>query len=484
VRLNTRLLIALLPAVTVIMAGYGYWALAQRTAVLGQAARSETRAYSTAVVEAFEHAFRDLQFEDVSELIDELSRQPRVYGVIIYDTLGAVTVLTRGMSPASAVAPERVRGVVASGASVELERDLEEERVFSILGPVRGRGAGQVTGVVEVLQPLSLIEEERARTAQRFLLNTLTLVGALAVLTAWVVRRLVHRPLESFTDAIRQVGRGDLSRRVAAEGAGQELGALGWEFNRMADALETARDALIRETDERLALEARLRHQERLASMGTLAAGVAHQISAPLNVIAGRAQLLLRRRPDADKLEADLGTIAEQAERIERIVRGLLDFARQPEPRVRAVALGDVIRGAVHRFGQDFAEARVRAKVDAPEPLSVAADPDLLEEVMVILLSNALEAVREIGGGEVAIRVRRVEEDALVEIADTGPGISPEHAPRVFEAFFTTKPGGTGLGLAVAHAIVDRLGGAIGVRAGPGGAIWFRLPLHREVIDA
>ncbi|MDX1395876.1 MAG: ATP-binding protein [Gemmatimonadota bacterium] len=479
-RLNTRLLVALIPAVTVIMAGYAVWALAQRTATLTDVTRTETRAYSRAVAEAFEQAYRDVELDDVQEIIEELSRQPSVYGVFLYDTTGVVSARTRGLELALPASATRVRAVVGSGAPVELDRDFGEDRMFSVLSPIRAGPDDGVTAVLEVVQPLTHIEEERARTTQRFLLNTLTLLVALALLNAWLVRRLVHRPLATFTEAIRKVGEGDLGRRVDVRGTGRELETLGLEFNRMADAIAAARDALVTETEERVALEARLQDRERLASMGTLAAGVAHQISAPLNVIGGRTHLLLEGEPTREKLEADLRTIADQADRIERIVRGLLSFVRQREANVRPVEVGPAVEEVTRRLGDDLDDARVRVEVDVPDGLIAQADSDLLQEVLAILLSNSIEALREVGGGDLSIRGRE-EGDVVVEVADSGPGFPSEERERIFEAFYTTKPGGTGLGLAVARAILERLAGSIEVGEGRGAVLRIRLPASGSV---
>lgn len=476
-KLGTRLLLAFLPAVTVVMAVYAWWALEQREETLVEQARSETRAYAAAVGLAFEHAFRDLQFRDVQQILNEVGRQPKIYGVIVYDTAGSPTIVSEGIRVEDAIDPGRVRGVVRSGTSLDLDRKLQDEDVFTVLRPIRDRGS-RVTGVLEVLQPLSFVEAEKVRTAQRFLLNTLTLLAVLAGLTVWLLRRLLDRPLGRLVAGIRTVGAGELSHRVPEEPAGSELAELGGEFNRMAARLEEAREALLRETEGRLALEQRVREKEKLASLGTLAAGVAHQIAPPLNVIDGRARLLLDREGSREERERALRTIVEQTERITRLVRSLVEFGRRPEPRVRPVELGSVIREAARRLELDLSEAGVTLALPDGTGPRVSGDPDLLQEVMLILLGNALDAARE-GTGERGIEVRTGADgaEAWVEVADSGPGIAGDARPRVFEAFFTTKAGGTGLGLAIARSVVERLGGAIAVGTRPEGGAAFRFTL-------
>ena len=313
-KLGTRLLLTLLSSVAVIMAVYGYWALEQREAVLRRQARAETRAYGAALGLALEHALRDLQFRDVQAILDEIATQPTIHGILLYDTTGAATIRSVRTAAGDAVDPRHVREVVHSQVIRELERSVGGEEVFSVLRPLRGRD-GRIASVLEVLQPLSFVAAEKARTRERFLLNTLTLLVVVAGLTTWLLRRFVGRPIDRFIAAIRSVGRGDLSQRVAEEPAGSELAVAAREFNRMAEGLEAAREALLREAEERLALQQRVREQEKLASLGTLAAGVAHQIAAPLNVIEGRARLLLTRDGRDPERARNLEAIVEHTGR-------------------------------------------------------------------------------------------------------------------------------------------------------------------------
>lgn len=487
-RLSTRLLLTLLPAATLVMAAYAFWALTQREDVLGDEERSETRAFSTAVGVAFEHAFRDLQFRDVQDILDEVSQQPRIYGLFVYDTLGVVVMASTGLDARGGIERAAVLDVVRDGQLRDLDRQVGEEQVFSVLYPIRAAVAGGVTGVLEVVQPYSFIREEKVRTAQRFLLNTVTLLAVLGLLTVWVVRERVDRPLRDLIAGIRQLGRGDLSHRLAERGSVRELGELSGEFNRMADALEDAMGALVVETEDRMRLESRLQEQERLAAMGTLAGGVAHQISAPLNVIGGRARLALgalssSSEPSPRDLERHLGAILDQSDRIERIVRGLLGYAEHPRPMVRPTALAPVVHAAIGRVSAEFADAETPIETTVPASTELVTDPDLLEEVVVILLTNAVQAL-EGETGSVRVETRASGGSLRLAVHDSGAGVTEERAALVFNAFFTTRPGGTGLGLAVARTIVDRLGGEIGVEPGATGLFWIELPLGGSAEDA
>lgn len=466
-KLSTRLLVVLLPTVAAIMVLYGSWAVEQRADALTVLAERETRAYSAAVGAAFEHAFRNLEFEDVQRLLDEVGGDPAVHGVLVYRADGSPDVLSEDVDSADAIASDRVAAVAARGETAEMHRLLDQgEEVFSVLRPLRGPG-GRVTGVLEVMQPLSFVEAEKSRTSQRFLLNTLTLLAVVSVLVVFLVRRLVGGPLGRLVAAIRRFATGDLSQRVREERTGRELAELAAEFNLMAGRLEGARAALLRETEERLAMEHRVREAEKLAAVGTLAAGVAHQIASPLSVIAGRAQLVRRRTPADSEAAKNLRVIETETERISWIVRNLLDFARRPDAKIQSLRIAGVVERARGLLEGEFRQAEIEFRYQEDGEVWVDADPDLLQEVMVILFLNAVHALQEVRDDRrIEVRIRRDRDEGVVDVADTGTGIADDDLARIFEPFYTTKEGGTGLGLAVARRVVEQLGGSLSASSG------------------
>lgn len=239
------------------------------------------------------------------------------------------------------------------------------------------------------------------------------------------------------------------------------------------------------DVSEQRSWERRAAHADKLASIGQLAAGVAHEINTPLANI----QLVtesLRRRTQEPATLARLDTMSEQIEAAARIVRGLLDFARREEPNPVPLDLTEVVRGAVE-FLRGKQSADVILEEEYPrEPVEILGERGPLTQVVTNLLNNAYDAMH--GTGSIRVSVARRNESAEIEVVDSGPGIPVELLPRVFEPFFTTKPEGegTGLGLAICHGIVQSHQGAITVRNVPGAGAGFRvtLPLRPPAANA
>ncbi|HET9982451.1 MAG TPA: ATP-binding protein [Longimicrobiales bacterium] len=468
-RLSTRLLLPLLTTVALVMGIYTAWSIKQREATLAIEAQRETEALATALGLALEYAFRDRKLADVQDIIDRVSLQPKVYGALVYGPKGDILFVSDPLRATGLTPPRDLGEVFRVGRTIGFERRLAGQHVYSVLRPIRNP-KGKIVGAFEVAQPLSFLEAERTATRNRFLLNTLTLLAAITVVILVLVRRLIGAPLRGFVRAVRALGRGELGYRIDEGRGGGELRELASEFNRMAVGLETARAELVREAEERIALERRLRETEKLAAVGNLAASLAHEIAAPLNVVSGRAELLLKREAAPEVRERNLRIIVEQIGRITTIIRNLLDFSRRREPRIRPVDLASVLEGVTELLEGELARAGVQLVREGPESAWIRGDAHLLHQVFLNLMLNALQAMGERDGERrIVIRLATAAGGngmplwVTAEVRDTGPGIPPHALPRVFEPFFTTKAGGqgTGLGLAVALSIVEEHGGEL-----------------------
>ncbi len=286
------------------------------------------------------------------------------------------------------------------------------------------------------------------------------LAGAplLAVAVALRVGRSVARPVAQLHEGAERLASGDLDTRIEIDSP-DEFGALARQFNVMTSSLKEHQQKLIQ--------------SEKLAGIGRLAAGVAHEINNPLGVILGYTRLL-RKRADGTLAE-DLGVIEEETLRCKEIVEGLLDLSRPLKTAAQRADLGDLSSEVVGRLAESRQLDGVAVAVEGTG--TVEGDAQQLRQVLLNLVKNGIEAAGT--GGRVEVCVSGTEDQVELAVRDTGPGIDPAVRERLFEPFFTTKPRGTGLGLAVSQAIVRAHGGEIVASSAPGGGARFSIRLPR-----
>jgi signal transduction histidine kinase len=320
------------------------------------------------------------------------------------------------------------------------------------------------------------------------------LTGALAALAcgavAWGVgTRVVGRPVDALVAKARRIGHGDFTEPLVLR-ARDELSQLAAEMNSMAAELDAAARQVAHETAARLRTLEQLRHADRLSTVGKLASGLAHELGTPLNVVAGRAKMIASdeiESPEEGRESARI--IAEQAERMTRIVRQLLDFARRGVSEKRSTDLGALARQTTVLLEALGTKRGVRLRCAEPgQPVYARVDAAQISQALANLVVNAIHA--SAAGSEVTLAVAacdpapegRTGRWAVLEVRDRGTGISAEQLPEIFDPFFTTKPvgEGTGLGLAVAHGIAEEHGGWIDVTSEPSRGSCFRIWLPRD----
>jgi signal transduction histidine kinase len=286
------------------------------------------------------------------------------------------------------------------------------------------------------------------------------------------LHRLVLRPLTDVKHGIERVANGE-SRAPVPVRSRDELGQVAAAFNRMTERLEEARHRVETETTRSLELMRRLRQTESLAIAGKLCSSIAHEVGTPLNIIAGRAELMLRALPHDSPLREDLNVIITQIDRISRMIRAALDPFRQRQPARAAVAPGAVAE-VLQPLLQHFAKSRgVNLAVSLPRTLPpVCVDPGHLQQILINLLTNAIEATP--AGGLVQVTGESLADDGrpgvAIAVQDTGAGIPENVLPRIFDPFYSTKPAheGAGLGLSICRDLVRSNGSEIRVASKPG----------------
>jgi two-component system NtrC family sensor kinase len=286
----------------------------------------------------------------------------------------------------------------------------------------------------------------------------------LAAIIAVPIARWIVRPIGELVEATGRLAQGDMGVRVPARGRG-ELAQLADAFNRMVGQLQETQDRLL--------------HKEKLASMGQLAAGVAHEINNPLGTIQLFSSALLKSLPADDPRRQDLATIQQETERCKVIVASLLNFARQQEVLAEEADLNAILDRAVDAVTRQpaFRDVAIERVYGTDLP-AIQADASQLQQVFINLMNNAADAMD--GCGRITLQTRKVDPASVqVEVTDTGCGIPEEQINKLFTPFFTTKPPGkgTGLGLSITYGIVKMHRGQIRARSRLGHGTTFTVTL-------
>jgi two-component system sensor histidine kinase HydH len=226
----------------------------------------------------------------------------------------------------------------------------------------------------------------------------------------------------------------------------------------------------------------RMKRGERLYALGQLAAGLAHEIRNPLASISGAAGIVRRGQSSPEKTSECLDIIHKECHRLSRLLTSFLDFARPRSPNFLNISIGSVLDSVLGLAGHAVNGAAISLRRETTSDLMFDCDPEQLKQVLLNLVINAIQAMPS--GGELVISSRAEGEKVVVEVRDEGCGVSAEEMEHLYDPFFTTKENGTGLGLPVAHQIVEHLGGVLSARNNPGRGMTFsiELPLHQPTI--
>jgi signal transduction histidine kinase len=351
----------------------------------------------------------------------------------------------------------------------------------------RGHPARKPVAVLGMRRDSRYIDAEVAATARRVVPLFLLVIVGVALAVWFALRQTVVRPLRRLVEGIDGVAKGDLSRVILAE-RDDEIGTIAGRFNAMTGSLREAREDGERAASARLSLEERLRHAEKLATIGQMAAEIAHELGTPLNVIGGRARAITKKAGDPGEVAKNAALITDEVARITKIIHQVLNFSRPRGPTLTRVQLRSVVAEALAFVGETARRLGIAVDLgNAPPPPEVPGDPDQIQQVCLNLITNAIHAMPN--GGTLRITTDTVVRRkggldlsppaayAVLAIADTGRGIPPADRDKIFEPFFTTKDvgQGTGLGLAVSHGIVKDHDGWIEVDSPPSGGAVFRV---------
>jgi two-component system, NtrC family, sensor kinase len=347
-------------------------------------------------------------------------------------------------------------------------------------------------GVLWAQEALGAERDTLGRIIKSHVVNFVSLGILWAVVAIGLGAVVVGRPMRSLAEKARRVSRGDYSGPLEIAQR-DEIGELASEMNSMCDELMNASERLKQEVRARASAQDALRHADRLTTVGILAAGIAHELGTPLNVVSMRARMISTGEVQGDEVKKNAEIIHQQTGQMTRIIRQLLDFAGRRPAKMTQFSLDQVAAESVAMLHPLAEKGGCSLSVVPTEKVEIEGDANQIQQVIANLVINSVQAMPE--GGPVTISVNKVRAQpppdlggqesayARLDVKDQGSGIAPDVLPRIFEPFFTTKPvgDGNGLGLPVAWGILKDHRGWIAVDSKPGLGTTFSLflPLDR-----
>ncbi|MBI5838385.1 MAG: HAMP domain-containing protein [Candidatus Eisenbacteria bacterium] len=458
--------------------------------------------------------------QDVYQIITTIGREPGVEGIRIYNKRGVITFSTDKKeegtmvdlhAEACFVCHERQKPLQALPIPnrMRVYQGAGGYRLVGLINPIRNEEgcAGPachaqprertVLGVLDVRMSLQQVDQSIAEVQRRTVLNAVLILLGTALLAGLYVLLTIRRPVSRLMRGTRQISAGNLDYQIPVTGS-DELGQLAGAFNEMTTSLKRARqeneewastleDRVREKTEQLQRIHGQIAQIEKMASLGKLAASVAHELNNPLAGILAYAKLVARRlrtgplspEKTQETLE-DLALIARETERCGNIVKNLLLFSRKQTSEVGVVRARDVVDKSVKLIAHHLEISKVEPQVSfRPEDASFIGDENQLQQALVAIMVNAVEAMPEGGTLRVEVSQERHDADVRIRISDTGVGIRQDDLPHIFEPFFSTKKEGkgTGLGLSIAYGIVERHGGDIEVESSPRNGTTFTLRL-------
>ena len=465
-----------LPTVTlfVVLGGYALHAIEQR----GDARmREDIELIARTIAQPVATALAQGSEQNLNETLESVFEFGRVYSAYVYDQDGKL-VATGGTTKASVAGSRALRMVERDNQQEDFE-EVDGEEIYSYFVPLSRPGA-QLGGLLQVTRRgtdfRNYLEGVRAR-------GMLALGAASAALIAVLVvgyYRAFGRHLQRIDQSMNRIREGDHGHRIDQQGP-RELRVLAHGINTMLDALVRSAHELEHRRQRENALNERLRRSEKLAALGQVAAGVAHELGTPLAVIDGKAQRALRASGGAGEHDDAFRAIRAEVARMGETVQQLLESGPANVNRERTERLDEIAWAVCGQVADEATAAGVRIETTGTEPAPrMRVDRHRLEQALVNLVRNGVQAAP--CGGLVRIEWFQNDDGFGYRVDDTGPGVDETIRARLFEPFVTTKPvgQGTGLGLSVAHAAVAAHEGAIDVTESPLGGARFQIQFPTE----
>lgn len=427
----------------------------------------------------------------IQAVIEATSRRDEIHAVRLFDAQGTILYSANPAERGARLGPTELSSYY--GQATPLVRSGEGHGVDHVLvEPILNQPAcgschpseQKVLGVLQVSLTIDKIWAELASLYRFAAVATVLTLGVIGIAIWMALTYLVDHPLQALIGVMGRVADGDLSARTRLSKS-DEFGRLAAHLNDMIHKQEVAHQELERYHQERM------RRADRLATIGEMAAAIAHEIRNPLTGIRGTLSLLSRGLQDDDPRRAIVRETDLVIDRLDNSVEDILKYSRPPRLQLETIDVTEIVTRVVSLLEGEARRAHVRIRTVPPLGVvpearipGVYVDPQQIQQVLVNLVLNAIQATA--AGGEVCITTSVQEEPGtdthvVVDVEDTGKGMTPEEVDKAFEPFFSTKPHGTGLGLAIVRQILARHEGTVSLHStiGEGTRVRVELPAHR-----
>ncbi len=463
---------------------------------------------SKGITSATWHAMLDDNRQAAYEVMQTIAAKQGIDRIRMFNSGGQMMFSTRrdeprGGSPAGLDANQNLR--ITEGPAghrrLEMRTPIFNEPSCSQAACHAHPKTTRVLGMLDLQLSLESVDHEVASMKYRVLLVTGVEIALISLFIIFFTRRFLGRPIERLIGGIKGVSEMDLDTPIGVEHSSEELDELARSFDTMRERLRSAVAELnqftqnleikVEERTRQLqAAQKKLLHTDRLASLGTLSASVAHEINNPISGVLNLS-MLLQRMLKADGVPPErleefrkyLGQITNETARVGRIVSDLLAFSRRSKPQRAPADLNKVVRTTLslvqHKMKLSNVEVTATLAEDVP---AIQCDSSQMQQVVLNLLLNAAEATQSKPERRVAVTTERAADGVLLAVSDNGEGIPPENQAKIFDPFFTTKSEGkgVGLGLAVSYGIIQAHGGEIEVKSKVGEGTTFTIALPVE----
>jgi len=510
--LKTKILLSVIVVVVVIEGIFLYLNITSLSRQILEKTEEEAFNLSETIRLSIRNAMMKDRRDEYQRIIDDVAQRRGIVEVRIFNKQGQITVssdpnkvgtvVDKKAEACSGCHREDEAKVLLPSASKTRIYEVDKQKLLGLINPIYNETPCypchpkilNVLGVLDTMISLEDFEKEKAQIYNRMIFSGIISVVILSFLLLLLLTRVVNKPIDKLLAATKKAAAGNLDQTVSIR-SHDELGELSDSFNNMISELKRSRDAIeewtqtlehrVQErTQELQKVQDQLVHAGKMAALGELAAGVAHEINNPLTGVLTFSSLLLKKVDENHPWRKDLDTIVQQTSRCRNIVKGLLDFARQRKPDKRQWDIQQLLDKTLTLLEKQapFQNIQIVKEFNTNLPM-LFIDADQIQQVFMNILLNAADAMSGKGG---TLSIRTGRRDGMVEVAftDTGCGIPREHLSKLFDPFFTTKQTGkgTGLGLAISYGIIQSHSGDIKVEseAGKGSTFRIRLPIEPE----